>query len=81
MSQFPIKKAWKLLSGATGRNLYRSENPLVYLTTELPQRAYLRAWERARTRRTGLAYGWTEKLSLYTLGYAASMLKPGRDLA
>jgi SAM-dependent methyltransferase len=74
---FPVSKLFQKLSAVLGMNLYRPENPLVYLALVLPQRLYFERWRRMRTGGAPLFRRIHERLNYFALGYVVVACRPG----
>lgn len=73
--QMPLRKAWRL-SRSVGIDLARPSNPLFFLTVIAPQRLYVAAWRRMRTRKRSILHGLYRRLSYHTLGFVTTMRRP-----
>lgn len=73
--QMPLRKAWRL-SRSVGIDLARPTNPLFCLTVIAPQRLYVAAWRRMRTRERSVLHGLYRRLSYHTLGFVTTVRRP-----
>lgn len=78
---WPVGKFWYSLSKTSGWDLYNASNPLVWLTTIAPQRAYLWLWLRIRRIGNSRIKSFFERLSRHTLGYVAILRRPPGERA
>jgi len=76
MLQMPVMKVWRRLSGVAGIDVARPSNPLMYLTITAPQRLYVAAWRRMRSRERSVLHGLYRRLSYHTLGFVTTMRRP-----
>jgi SAM-dependent methyltransferase len=76
---FPVSKIFQKLSAVLGMNLYRPENPLVYLTLVLPQRLYFARWRRMRTGGAPVFRRIHKRLDYFALGYVLVVCRLAAD--
>jgi SAM-dependent methyltransferase len=73
---FPVSKLFQKLSKILGINLYRPENPFVYLVQVVPQRLYFARWRRMRMGGAPLFRRIHQRLNYFALGYVVVVCRP-----